>query len=320
MKANIVFFKLSLVFCVFSAAFLMSCKSSDNSDSKNWWFRNGMVPAGIKSIDFGFYTVYYDKNGREIHSKSSANETFFEYNSDGLLIKETRIDINKGDTIVEEKVYEHNNKGKFVQPLLDDVEGYAYFNYDYLIPDLSRVVMTTTMNGEMTHSGEINYEFHGDRMLRINFGHYNSNRDTTVVIYKGDYPYECTKDKFFFGPVSYQENGMFREFRRVFKKYDGSTNREVTINYRNINGQMLPDKEVVNDIYSGARTIYYTYDDKGNSVRDIIFRADETTEIAEYSYVFDSKGNWIQKTETYIDSKGNQLAKPRTETRTIEYW
>ena len=55
-------------------------------------------------------------------------------------------------------------------------------------------------------------------------------------------------------------------------------------------------------------------------IRDIIFRADETPEIAEYSYVFDSKGNWIQKTETFTDFEGNQLAKPRTETRTIEYW
>lgn len=320
MKPNKVFFKLSLVFFAFSAAFLMSCKSSDSSDSSNWWFRNGLVSDGIKSINPGFYTSYYDKNGREIHSKSSVDETFNEYDPDGLLIRETRIDIDRGDTIVEETVYEYNNKGKFVQPLLNDVEGFAYFNYDYLIPDLSRVVMTTTRNGEMTHSGEINYEFHGDRMLRIHSGHYNSNRDTTVVIYKGDYPYECTRDKYCFGPVSYQENGMFSEFRRVFKNYDGSTNRDVTISYRNINGRMLPDKEVVNDSFSGTRTIYYTYDDKGNPMRDIIFRAGETPEIAEYSYVFDSKGNWTQKTAIFTDFEGTRLAKPRTETRTIEYW
>ena len=320
MKPNKVFFKLSLVFFAFSAAFLMSCKSSDSSDSSNWWFRNGLVSDGIKSINPGFYTSYYDKNGREIHSKSSVDETFNEYDPDGLLIRETRINIDRGDTIVEETVYEYNNKGKFVQPLLNDVEGFAYFNYDYLIPDLSRVVMTTTRNGEMTHSGEINYEFHGDRMLRIHSGHYNSNRDTTVVIYKGDYPYECTRDKYCFGPVSYQENGMFSEFRRVFKNYDGSTNRDVTISYRNINGRMLPDKEVVNDSFSGTRTIYYTYDDKGNPMRDIIFRAGETPEIAEYSYVFDSKGNWTQKTAIFTDFEGTRLAKPRTETRTIEYW
>ena len=308
------------LFTVVIGTAIQSCSKDSDPDATNWWFRNGLVSGGIKSINPGFYTYYFDKNGREIHSKSSADETFYEYDADGLLIKETRIDINRGDTIVEEKVYEYNNKGKFVQPLLEDVEGFAYFNYDHLIPDLSRVVMTTTMNGEMTHSGEINYEFHGDRMLRINFGHYNSNRDTTVVIYKGDYPYECTREKYCFGPVSYQENGMFSEFRRVFMNYDGSINREVTINYRNINGRMLPDKEVSNDSYNGIRTIYYTYDDKGNPIREIIFRADESPEIAEYSYVFDNMGNWIQKTETFIDSNGNQLADPRTETRTIEYW
>ena len=86
MNANKVFFRLSLVFCVFTVAFLMSCKSSDNSDPENWWFRNGMVSGGIKSMDFGFYTSYYDKNGREIHSKSSVDETFNEYDPDGLLI------------------------------------------------------------------------------------------------------------------------------------------------------------------------------------------------------------------------------------------
>ena len=312
----------TLLLTIIAGAAFNACFSNKatSPDSINWWFRNGMVSGDIKSIDFGFYTAYYDKNGREIHFKSSVDETFNEYDSDGLLTKETRIDIDRGDTIVEETVYEYNNKGKFVQPLLNDVEGFAYFNYDYLIPDLSRVVMTTTRNGEMTHSGEINYEFHGDRMLRIHFGHNNTNRDTTVVIYKGDYPYECTRDKYCFGPVSYQENGMFSEFRRVFKNYDGSTNREVTINYRNINGRMLPDKEVVNDSFSGTRTIYYTYDDKGNPIREIIFRADDTPEIAEYSYVFDSKGNWTQKTSMFTDPDGNQLGKPRTETRTIEYW
>ena len=308
------------LFTVVIGTAIQSCSKDSDPDATNWWFRNGLVSGGIKSINPGFYTYYFDKNGREIHSKSSADETFYEYDADGLLIKETRIDINRGDTIVEEKVYEYNNKGKFVQPLLEDVEGFAYFNYDYLIPDLSRVIMTTTRNGEMTHSGEINYEFHGDRMLRIHFGHNNTNRDTTVVIYKGDYPYECTRDKYYFGPVTFQENGMFSEFRRVFKNYDGSTNREVNINYRNINGLMLPDKKVVNDSYSGTRTTYYTYDDKGNPVREIGFSDDDTPIITEYSYVFDSKGNWIQKTSTFTDIEGTQIGKPRTETRTIEYW
>ena len=310
-----------IILFVIATTIMNSCTKAPDSDSTNWWFRNGVQSGGIKSIDYGFYKHNFDKNGREISFKSSANEMLNEYDSDGLLVRETRIDIDRGDTIIEETLFEYNNKGKFVQPLLDgDVEGFAYFDYDYLIPDLSRVIMTTTRNGEMTHSGEINYEFRGDRMLRIIFGYYNSNRDTTVVLYKGDYPYECTRDKFCFGPVSYQENGMFSEFRRVFKNYDGSTNREVTLSYRNINGLMLVDKRCVLDSFSGTETIYYAYDDKGNPIRDIIFRADETPEIAEYSYVFDSKGNWIQKTETFTDFEGNQLAKPRTETRTIEYW
>ena len=310
-----------IILFVIAITVMNSCTKAPDSDSTNWWFRNGVQSGGIKSIDYGFYKHNFDKNGREISFKSSANEMLNEYDSDGLLVRETRIDIDRGDTIIEETLFEYNNKGKFVQPLLDgDVEGFAYFDYDYLIPDLSRVIMTTTRNGEMTHSGEINYEFRGDRMLRIIFGHYNNNRDTTVVLYKGDYPYECTRDKFCFGPVSYQENGMFSEFRRVFKNYDGSTNREVTLSYRNINGLMLVDKRCVIDSFSGTETIYYAYDDKGNPIRDIIFRADETPEIAEYSYVFDSKGNWIQKTETFTDFEGNQLAKPRTETRTIEYW
>lgn len=310
-----------LLFLVITATAIQSCSKPADPESTNWWFRNGLVSAGIKSIDVGFYKYYFDKNGRNFHTESSVDEWFYEYNSDGLLTKETYINPGKnGDTILEQKIYEYNNKGKFVQPLLEDVEGFAYFNYDYLIPDLSRVIMTTTRNGVQTHSGERVYEFQGDRMLIIHFGHYNSNRDTTVVLYKGDYPYECTRDKFCFGPVSYQENGMFSEFRRVFKNYDGSTNREVTLSYRNVNGLMLVDKRCVIDSFSGTETIYYAYDDKGNPIRDIIFRADETPEIAEYSYVFDSKGNWIQKTETFTDSEGNQIAKPRTETRTIEYW
>jgi hypothetical protein len=156
-------------------------------------------------------------------------------------------------------------------------------------------------------------------MLIIHFGHNNPNRDTTVVIYKGNYPYECTIDKYCFGPVSYQENGMFSEFRRVFKKYDGSINRDATFYYRNINGQMLIDKRVFKNMYN-TETTYYTYDDKGNPIREIEFDTENNPIIVEYSYVFDSKGNWTQKTATFTDVDGNQLYKPRTETRTIEYW
>ena len=307
-----------LLTAVLSAA-LNSCTKQADTDSANWWFRYNQMSGGIKTIDEGFYKDHFDKNGHEIHSESSVNEWFYEYNSDGQLIKETNISHDRGDTIVEQKIYEYNNKGKFVQPLLEDVEGFAYFNYDYLIPDLSRVIMTTTRNGEQTHSGERVYEFHGDRMLIIHFGHYSPNRDTTVVIYKGNYPYECTEDKYCFGPVSYQENGMFSEFRRVFKNYDGSINREVKFYYRNCNGQMLPDKRV--DFRNGnTLTTYYTYDDKGNPIREIEFNTEGKPIISEYSYVFDSKGNWTQKTATFIDVDGNQIGKPRTETRTIEYW
>ena len=311
-----------LLFLVITATAIQSCSKPANSESTNWWFRNGLVSAGIKSIDVGFYKDYFDKNGRNIHTESSVDEWFYEYNSDGLLTKETYINPGKnGDTILEQKIYEYNNKGKFVQPLLEDVEGFAYFDYDHLIPDLSRVIMTTTRNGVLTHSGERVYEFHGDRMLIIHFGHNNPNRDTTVVIYKGNYPYECTRDKYCFGPVSYQDNGMFSEFRRVFKNYDGSINREVKFYYRNCNGLMLPDKHKRVDFRNGdTLTTYYTYDDKGNPIREIEFDTENNPIIVEYSYVFDSKGNWTQKTATFTDVDGNQLYKPRTETRTIEYW
>ena len=314
-----------ILFTAVLSAALNSCAKPANTDSANWWFRYNLISGGIKTIDMGFYKDHFDKNGRNIHTESSVDEWFYEYNSDGLLTKETYIDRDRGDTIVEQKIFEYNNKGKFVQPLLEDVEGFAYFNYDYLIPDLSRVIMTTTRNGVQTHSGERVYEFQGDRMLIIHFGHYNRNRDTTVVMYKGNYPYECTRDKYCFGPVRYQENGMFSEFRRVFKNYDGSINRDATFYYRNINGQMLIDKRVFKNRYN-TETTYYTYDDKGNPIREIAFNTENKPIIVEYSYVFDSKGNWTQKTATFTDvdgnqyTDGNQLYKPRTETRTIEYW
>lgn len=83
---------------------------------------------------------------------------------------------------------------------------------------------------------------------------------------------------------------------------------------------MLLDKKVTKGRSGDTETIFYTYDDNGNPIRDIVFSNDNLSLIAEYSYVFDSKGNWIQKTETYTDIEGNQLSKPITETRTIEYW
>ena len=318
-KANAVRIAGIILFTAVLSVALNSCNKPVDPDSTNWWFRNNLVSGGIKTIDMGFYKYHYDRNGRNIHTESSVDEWFYEYDSDGLLTKETYINPDNGDSIIKQKVYEYNNKGKFVQPLLEDIEGFAYFNYTYLIPGLSRVIMTTTRNGEQTHSGERVYEFQGDSMLIIHFGHYNTNRDTTVVKYKGDYPYECTKDKYCFGPVSYQENGMFSEFRRVFKNYDGSIDRDATFYYRNINGRMLIDKRVFKNSYK-TETTYYTYDDNGNPIREISFDTENKPLITEYSYVFDSKGNWTQKTATFTDSVGNQLYKPRTETRTIEYW
>ncbi len=319
-RANVASIAAVFLFMIIITTAIHSCAKDTDPGPTNWWFRSDLVSGGIKTIDYDFYTYHYDKNGHEIHIVTSVDEWFYEYNSNGLRTKQTYINQNNGDTIKEVTVYEYNNKGKFVQLLQPDVEGVVLINYNYLIPDLSRVMMTTTRNGEITHSGERLYEFHGDRLLIIQCGLDNSYRDTTVVVYKGNYPYECNRDKYCFGPVSYQQDGMFSEFRRVFKNYDGSINMEVTFCYRNNNGRMLLDKKVTKGRSGGTETIFYTYDDNGNPIRDIVFSNDNLSLIAEYSYVFDSKGNWIQKTETYTDIEGNQLSKPITETRSIEYW
>ena len=76
-----------IILFVIAITVMNSCTKAPDSDSTNWWFRNGVQSGGIKSIDYGFYKHNFDKNGREIHSKSSADETFYEYDADGLLIR-----------------------------------------------------------------------------------------------------------------------------------------------------------------------------------------------------------------------------------------
>lgn len=310
---KLLFFALAATLC------LVSCNKDDFADENtNWWYRSQLGPKGVKSItdDYG-NTTTYNQNGTVASEKHEGYEAKFTYNKDGLLTESNSKQVINGKTITSVWKFEYNNKGKFV-PRPMGVGSIFHVYLLGLVPDLSKVTIQDSEDGNCV----MEYTFSGDKMTMTTTGGAYGPYEPVVVEYKGNYPNSSETDMEFFGPITYQENGMFDTYTEGFINEGQKTTTRTFHVLKGRNDMMLTEKMV--DISWGeTSTDTYTYNEHGDQILSESVTAHEKSK-SETTYEYDSKGNWIKAewVHSYYDtSAGKWVERNRsTQTRKIEYY
>lgn len=313
--------KIYLLFLAATAVIaFQSCDKSDSDDSQegsettNWWYRTGVVSGGIKSISDGYTTENFDDKGRLTSTVSPYSNTQYEYNSSGLISRIAELDPSDVDKVLEERIFEYGNPGKFIPNLMGPGHMF-HINETGLIPGLSKIKYKYATGN---NNCEVDFKFEGDNLLAILSYPGFPNCDTTIVKYQGDYPYEYSNGWEFIGPITYYSNGMFKEYREGFIS-SGEVSTDRRYYYMESNKYMLLEK--FTEKIEGTSSTTYTYDDKGNPVSSVYtFPTGKVGSVTNYSYEFDSKGNWIKRSSTFQDGEGQETGPGIVETREISYW
>lgn len=300
--------KLTRLFILGAAALcLASCEKDPlEQGNGNWWFQNGLVTGGIKTIVENGYTTTYDKNGRPISMKGVDYEETITYNSDGLPSKIESTETVSAALEKTTQTFEYSNGGKFCPMMMSPGFVFHVF-YQGLVPGLSKITWESKSQGTIVST----YTFQGDKLVIHTTG--GADYKDVEIEYKGVYPYQMNGEMEFFGPLTYQENGMFDTYREGF--VDSETgimtmDRTLTVN-KNFKNKMIPEKEVgkwynspSGELYN-TETITYTYNEHGDCIKEVTVNtcANCDTTTSETTYEYDSKGNWIKST-TRVSSTG----------------
>ena len=339
------------LFIILAAAALcmVACKKDDNgsngSADGNYWTIHNTVAKGIKSVEMDNMTIYFDKDGREIGTKSSYGESSITYNSDGFPTRIESKDIQDGKvTGTEVQTFEYGNKGKWTPVPMGP--GNVFHIY---MQGLYNGISKVTWTGGYNDGAVMEYKFSGNK-LTMSTTDPNSDYpiDDVVFEYDGAYPVHYKRAPVGtgefgeeIGPLTYQANGMFDQYKENFLT-DGIVYQETIINvskkFKNVmqaesevrksynlnyddNGKAVSQAE----LYLTTTTTY-TYNDQGDVVSETNknLPADEMSEdyLYTYEYEYDAKGNWTKCTTTVTVTRPANARDPYvfTQNRKIEYY
>lgn len=316
---------LKIKYYLLAAVAMLAISACDNEQStendpsvegdSNFWYVNGMVSKGIKSItnDYGNYTVTenYDSDGRLTSYVTPDGNVTYTYNSNGLPVKIVDNEQYGDKKNTSTTTFEYNNSSKFCPIPMSPGNIFHIFEQG-LLPGLSKVTFYLGDEG----SAVMEYKFQGDKLTVTttckNMTMWDdkgeevpAEYDDIIFEYEGNYPYKYSGEHEFLGPLTYQDNGMFDKYIEGF--YSWQTPGFVTMKRtRTISKTskkfMLVEKETdewYNDGESkpyDIETIVFTYNDKGDVIKEEITHTAEYAEnsITSYEYEYDSKGNWTK--------------------------
>jgi hypothetical protein len=297
-------------FLLMSVALFTSCDPNAIEGSSNYWesstltrmHLNGKVKTlttnnGTQATNFnqdGYITsqVYTSSNG--------TSTTTYNYAASGELTSTDFTSTMGNPTISYSTNYQYQNVGKYVV----EFPYPEHLMMNGLVPNLKSVSYN---NG--SSASTVSYTFAGNTLTILTVGTSESMtyKDTAYVTYSGKYPVSMSHSGSYAKNITYASNGMFKT---VTTGYQGSNN-ETNYYFKEDNKFQLTDS-VISNYGTTHYSQKYTYDTNKNVTR--IVYSDGT--INDYSYVYDSQGNWTTKTTTYSGT----MSGSSTETRTITYW
>lgn len=298
---------LKALVLLLTSPFLMSCSDifggNDNKgdtesiwDQRVWWIYNGSAQKGIKTIlEDNVFLWKYDESGRLL-SYSRIDESgeyvvceAIKYNDRHLpdTIKYYQNDQLYGYHTVT-RSFEYENQGRYC-PYWDYYGGFDISSQG-LVPGLSKITLTDTLYED--YFGVITYTFDKD-VLTVQYTEHGMVYPEAPVIeymfdYKGAYPYQGRHserfENIFIGPITYLPNGAFDTYVEGKINPDtGAVTEKKTVTY----DTSFPDRFLPSTVEYGNKITAYTYNEHG----DVIL-----SDGIEYSYIYDSRGNWIKGT------------------------
>lgn len=330
-----------------AALCLVACKKDDNggngSADVNYWTTHNTVAKGIKSVEMDNYTYYFDKDGREIGSKSSYGESSITYNSDGFPTRIESKDIQDGKvTSTEVQTFEYGNKGKWTPVPMGP--GKIFHIY---MQGLYNGISKVTWTGGYNDGAVMEYKFSGNKLtVTTTDSDPKSTHEDIVFEYDGAYPTHYKRAPVGtgefgeeIGPLTYQANGMFDQYKENFLT-DGIVYQETIINvskkFKNVmqaesevrksynlnyddNGKATSQAELYN-----TQTTAYEYNEHGDAIKETVTNTEELSwdYVSTYEYEYDTKGNWTKCTTTMTVTRPANVQEPRvfTQNRTIQYY
>lgn len=309
-------------------------ENGGNGDA-NFWTTYQLAPKGVKTIVNDNFTDNYDSKGRLISSVSTWSTTTYTYNSAGYVSKiESEEDFN-GTMVASTQKLEYDNGNKFCPLPIGPGKVFHIFEMG-LTKGLSKVTFENEDYGTIV----MEYKFKGDNLTISTSGGkerlYDDSMvyDDIIIEYEGNYPRYTRDEHEFIGPITYQANGQFDTYVEGFFSWDSAYAGQVTMERtrtvnKNFKDKLLVEKEVSKYYNDGESTPYdtetitYSYNDKGDVIKETATHTIEDSESSEttYEYEYDSKGNWIKCTGTMIII-GHPEIEPRswTSERTITYY
>lgn len=337
---------------LFAAAALcmVACKKDDNggngSADGNYWTIHNTVAKGIKSVEMDNYAYYFDKDGREIGSKSSYGESSITYNSDGFPTRIESKDIQDGKvTSTEVQTFEYGNKGKWTPVPMGP--GNVFHIY---MQGLYNGISKVTWTGGYNDGAVMEYKFNGNKLTVTTTSPDAERGDFEDIVfeYDGAYPTHYKRAPVGtgefgeeIGPLTYQANGMFDQYKENFLT-DGIVYQETIINVSKKFKNVMQAESEVRKSYNlnfnddgkavSQRELYrtstntYTYNEQGDVVSETNknLPADDMSEdyLYTYEYEYDAKGNWTKCTTTMTVTRPANASEPRvyTQERKIQYY
>lgn len=338
------------LFIILAAASLcmVACKKDDTggngSSDGNYWNIHNTVAKGIKSVEMDNMTIYFDENGRETGTKSSYGESSITYNSDGFPTRIESKDIQDGKvTSTEVQTFEYGNKGKWT-PVPMGPGNIFHIYMQGLYNGISKV----TWEGGYNDGAVMEYKFSGNKLTVTTTSPDAKRGDFEDIVfeYDGAYPVHFKRAPVGtgefgeeIGPLTYQANGMFDQYRESFLT-DGILYMErVTTVNKTFKSVMLADSEVSKyynlnyddkgkatsqaELYN-TETITYEYNEHGDVVKQTTTNTSTLSEdyLTTCEYEYDSKGNWTKCTTTMTVTRPANASEPRvyTQERKIQYY
>lgn len=303
--------RLLVPFVLMTVALFTSCDpNAIENDTSNYWNSNTLIrqhlSGKVKTVTYsnGTQTDTYNQNGylatQVYTSTNGTSTTTYNYASTGELTS-TDFSSNMSTPAVSYSTnYQYQDIGKYVV----EFPYPEHLMISGLVPNLKSISYNNGNNGSTT-----TYTFNGEQLtiLSVSTSDSYTYRDTSYVTYSGKYPVSMLHGGSYAKDITYASNGMFKT---VTTGYQGSNNE--TKYYFLANSKFLLTDSTVSNLGTTHYFEKYTYDSNKNISRVIY----SSGTIYNYSYVYDSQGNWTSKTTTMSGTSTGSS----TETRTITYW
>lgn len=322
--------KFQLTPLVFLCCLIISFSSCDRTEigsTSIYWKSNSLtrmrLNGDVKSVAYYNERQLFEFNRKGYVTRSVRENDglsyISKYNYD-LNDRITTIDFSSNDNggIAYTTTFEYANSGLCVVKNIEVLENDLLKRF--VIRDKYHILVSDLMSDLKSIKNDsirVNYFRVNDSMLVIsNYANVLYKTDTVVVKYKGNYPECIISARGSVNNITYTPNGMYKSYVLCYTDKDYSKESEY---YFKPDNRFLLIDSVVHRYNSQDLNLLsvdkYIYDSNKN-----IISYESPDYDYNYSYLYDSHGNWTLQTLKYRKKGTANWSLPQESSRIITYW